>query len=499
MSSVALAQPARKRASLGTQISLRPTGCSGKGKPIRVCFISPLGYGLYRPESGHAFGGAEVQFFLLACALSSDQEFEVSVLTTVETQPGTERYGSLEVIKRQGLGRLAGHREGTCWNEVKALRGYLSAFLDMRALLRTIGADVYLHAGAGVEVGAYALICRLLRRRFIYVVASSVDLTHPNGKVKGPLRWLYSVKALRGYLSAFLDMRALLRTIGADVYLHAGAGVEVGAYALICRLLRRRFIYVVASSVDLTHPNGKVKGPLRWLYSVGLRLADAVICRSSEQQAWLLDRYGLQGVLIRTGHPVPTPLVRARGCEDTSSILWVGRIHPLKQPEMFLDLAERVPNEHFVMIVMPDDVQEALWRRIQQRGVRLSNVTVYERIPWNEVSTHLGRAKLLVNTSTYEGFPNTFVQAALHGIPILSWAVDPDSVLSREGIGICARGSFDSLVASTRQMCASPDLQGQMGKRAQDYARRYHDLNHSAEELKTLVRRLAKSPGDVEG
>ncbi len=424
MSSVALAHPARKRASLGTQISLGPTGCSGKGKPIRVCFISPLGYGLYRPESGHAFGGAEVQFFLLACALSSDQEFEVSVLTTVETQPGTERYGSLEVIKRQGLGRLAGHREGTCWNEVKALRGYLSAFLDMRALLRTIGADVYLHAGAGVEVGAYALICRLLRRRFVYVVASSVDLTHPNGKVKGPLRWLYSV---------------------------------------------------------------------------GLRLADAVICRSSEQQAWLLDRYGLQGVLIRTGHPIPTPLVRARRCEDTSSILWVGRIHPLKQPEMFLDLAERVPNEHFVMIVMPDDAQEALWRRIQQRGVRLSNVTVYERIPWNEVSTHLGRAKLLVNTSTYEGFPNTFVQAALHGIPILSWAVDPDGVLSREGIGICARGSFDSLVASTRQMCASPDLQGQMGKRAQDYARRYHDLNDSAEELKTLVRRLAKSPGDVEG
>jgi len=424
VSSVALAQPARKRASLGTQISLGPTGCSGKGKPIRVCFISPLGYGLYRPESGHAFGGAEVQFFLLACALSSDQEFEVSVLTTVETQPGTERYGSLEVIKRQGLGRLAGHREGTCWNEVKALRGYLSAFLDMRALLRTIGADVYLHAGAGVEVGAYALICRLLRRRFIYVVASSVDLTYPNGKVKGPLRWLYSV---------------------------------------------------------------------------GLRLADAVICRSSEQQAWLLDRYGLQGVLIRTGHPIPTPLVRARGCEDTSNILWVGRIHPLKQPEMFLDLAERVPNEHFVMIVMPDDVQEALWRRTQQRCVRLSNVTVYERIPWNEVSTHLGRAKLLVNTSTYEGFPNTFVQAALHGIPILSWAVDPDGVLSREGIGICARGSFDSLVASTRQICASPDLQGQMGKRAQDYARRYHDLNDSAEELKTLVRRLAKSPGDVEG
>jgi len=54
---------------------------------MKVCFISPLGYGLYNRHSGYPFGGAEVQFYLLAHALASDPEFQVTVLTTVRENP----------------------------------------------------------------------------------------------------------------------------------------------------------------------------------------------------------------------------------------------------------------------------------------------------------------------------------------------------------------------------------------------------------------------------
>ncbi len=395
--------------------SQRRGGVSVTSRPIKVCFISPLGHGLYQPDSGSAFGGAEVQFFLLSRELAMDQAFHVSVLTTVGERPGAEQHGRLTVVKRQARGRLS----------VKP---------------------------------------------------------YPEGPG--------TFGVWRGYAAAFWDMWKVLRDIGADCYLHAGAGVEVGAYALICRLLRRRFIYVVASSVDLTHPNGKVKGPLRWLYPMGLRLSDAVVCRSYEQQASLRARYGLEGVLIRTGHQLPTPYPGTRKREEQSAILWVGRIHPVKQPEMFLDLAERFPNEHCVIIAMPDSSHEDLWRHVQRRAAMLPNVTLYERIPWESINSHFKQAKLFLNTSRHEGFPNTFVQAAVHGIPILSWTVDPDGVLSREGIGMCAEGSFERLATSVRQGCASPSQLAEMGRRAEAYARREHDLNRSTEKLKHLVRSL---------
>jgi len=381
---------------------------------VKVCFISPLGYGLYRPASGYAFGGTEVQFYLLSHELAEDRAFEVSVLTTVPGEPGSERDGRLTFVKRQGRNRVAARFPGS---------------------------------------------------------------------------WREAFGALRGCRSAFLEMRDQLRTIDADVYVQGGAGVEVGAYALICRLLRRRFVYVVVSSADLCEPNGLVQGPLAWLYPLGLRMADAIVCQTREHLDALRDRYGRRGVLIRAGHHlVPS------AHQERTTVLWVGRLHSLKQPGMFLALAERLPQERCVLVMMRDDAHDDLLRSVRDRAAGLPNVTIHENVPLREVGRFFEQAKLFVNTSTYEGFPNTFVQAALQGVPILSWRVDPDDVLTRQGIGVCAQGSFDRLVASAQQLCAAKDLRAEFGRRAVEYAGEYHDLKRSAAELKALVRSLTGQP-----
>lgn len=394
---------------------LKRAGGQGEtSRPIKVCFISPLGYGLYRPESGLSFGGAEVQFYLLACALSKEQGFSVSVLTTVDELPSVEQQGPLTLFTRRGQKRL----------------------------------------GAGQSAG------------------------HP-------------FKTLWGYGSAFLDMLKQLRTIDADLYLHAGAGVEVGAYALICRLLRRRFLYVVASSADLCDPNGKVEGPLKGLYPLGLRLAHAVACRTREQQKWLKARYGRDGVLIRTAYPLPSSHASRLTPHAKCTVLWVGRAHPLKQPELFLDLARRLPQERCVMVLMKDAVHEDLLAAIKARAASLPNLTIREDLPLSEVDRLMGQAKLFINTSTYEGFPNTFVQAAMRGVPIMSLTVDPDGVLSRHGIGLCAGGSFERLVEASGHVCVSEPLWKNLSVRAQVYAREHHDLDRSLRELKQLLYAMA--------
>lgn len=378
---------------------------NGQRQMIKVCFVSPLGYGLYRPESGLPFGGAEVQTFLMARELSGDQAFRVSVLTTVDDEPGVEQLDTLMLFKRRGQRRLSG------------------------------------------RPGWFA--------------------------------------GLRSYWSAFREMREQFRVIDADVYVHAGAGVEVGTYALICRWLRRRFVWVVASMADVNELFGKVEGPLAWLYPLGVRLADEVICRTRDQQKALAARYQRAGALIRTGH-----IVRPGATREPSTVLWVGRIHPLKQPLMFLDLAEQLPAERCVMVGMRDRAHEGLWHQVRERAIRLPNVQWYENVPFSSVGGHFAEAKLFVSTSEYEGFPNTFVQAAANGVPIVSWRVDPDRVLSEHRIGICAGGSFERLLSSARMLCTDDHQRREMGSRAKTYAREYHDLEKWAAEFKCLLRRL---------
>lgn len=377
---------------------------------LHACFISPLGHGLYRPESGYAFGGAEVQFYLLAQELAKDPAFHISVLTTVSDTSGIVQMGRLAVIQRLGQRRLTG---------------------------------------------------------------------------ASPLSF---IKYIKGCISAFRDMKEQLHGIGADVYFHAGAGVEVGAYALICRLLHRKFIFVVASPHDLCAPYGNVTGWLKWLYPLGVFLADAIVCRSLEQTEWLKDSYRREGVLIRTGHAVPT----SRN-SDQSTLLWVGRAHQVKQPELFVDLAEQLPQYPCTMVLMTTPESKDIVQHIQSRANAIANLTIHYNVHWTKIDDYFRQATLFVNTSTNEGFPNTFVQAALHGIPILSWTVDPDNVLTKHGIGVCANQSFDQLLNDTIRFSESESLRKEVGQQAYHYARTFHDLETASSRYKELVRNLIES------
>jgi glycosyltransferase involved in cell wall biosynthesis len=391
-------------------------GRDAPARPFRVCFISPLGYGLYNPGSRMPFGGAEVQAYLLSRELARDRDFEVTVLATVAGAPAVERHDRLTLVTRTARGRRP-------------------------------------------EAPA-------------------------QGMLAAPARWL-------GYGRAFADMRRQLGAIGADCYVHAGgAGVEVGAYALICRLLRKPFVYLVVSSADLDDPHGKVAGPLKGLYRLGLRLADAVVCRTEEQRAALKRRYGRESLRIPSA--CEAPAVPPEAGAGKTGLLWVGRGHPLKQPELFLDLAARLPGERCAMVVMQEPRHPEVMPRLRARAAGLANLTLHEDVPWREVGRLFEGAKLLVNTSTYEGFPTTFVQAAMQAVPILSWSVDPDGVLTRHGIGVCAGGSFERLAAQAEQLCASEPQRVEMARRARDYARGHHDLRRVVEQWKDLVRALGE-------
>lgn len=383
---------------------------------LKVCIISPLGYGLYRSDLGLPFGGAELQLQLLATSLSQDPSCAVTVLTTVDGEPGEEQYGPIRLIKRQG-----GHRTAS-------LKG----------------------------AGFFGL-----------------------------------VKLLRRYASAYAEMKSLFLTIDADLYVHAGTGAEIGVYAWLCRGMGKRFVFVVASTADLDHTYGTATGPFRWLSPLGIRWADAVVCRTRDQQALLKQRYGRTGILIRSGHPIPrAPSSVLSPQHSQSSLLWIGRLHAVKQPEKFLDLAERVPDQPCIMIGMRDATHEELARAVARRAAALSNVMLVQDVPQGQVDEYVRGAKLLVNTSIYEGFSNTFVQAAMAGVPVCSLNVDPDGLLSRQEIGLCAGGNEELLAASVRSLLSSDRRRAELGRRAATYARAHHDLRRTTEDFKRLAQNL---------
>jgi glycosyltransferase involved in cell wall biosynthesis len=130
--------------------------------------------------------------------------------------------------------------------------------------------------------------------------------------------------------------------------------------------------------------------------------------------------------------------------------LWVSRCQPVKRPHLFLDLVEKLPEHTFEMICPREDV--GLWEGVAARAAGMKNLLFVEKVPYHEIQAHYDAARVFVNTSEWEGWPNSFIQAGLGGAALLSLAVNPDGIFERFGLGRFAGGDFEKLKSEARGM-----------------------------------------------
>src|SRR5690606_40570488 len=95
--------------------------------------------------------------------------------------------------------------------------------------------------------------------------------------------------------------------------------------------------------------------------------------------------------------------------------------------DLALSVAAQLPKRRFVMIGGPLPGTAAYYERIAAAAACVPNVRFLGALPHDEVNAYIARAKVLLNTSTVEGFPNTFLQAWARAVPVVS-LFDPDGI-----------------------------------------------------------------------
>jgi glycosyltransferase involved in cell wall biosynthesis len=110
---------------------------------------------------------------------------------------------------------------------------------------------------------------------------------------------------------------------------------------------------------------------------------------------------------------------------------------------------------------------ESFFCQIEAQAGEASNVRFHGHVPFQNVHGAFREARVFVNTSEIEGFPNTYLQAWAHGVPVIAF-FDPDGVIAREGLGM-AVNSPDEMVAAIRKLVSDPDYWSRMSDRCIKY------------------------------
>jgi glycosyltransferase involved in cell wall biosynthesis len=206
-----------------------------------------------------------------------------------------------------------------------------------------------------------------------------------------------------------------------------------------------------------------------------------VFVQNSSERADLLSTTGVSSNSIPNGHPLPVVDISKK---DT--VLWVGRSAAIKQPELFIHLAAKFPEEKFIMI-SPRSTGDSNYERLKDEIGDLKNLEFIEFVEFAKVQAYFTSAKIFVNTSEAEGFPNTFIQACISSTPILSLQVNPDKVLDKYNIGISCSGDIEQLNEKLHLILTDNNLRLKMGNNAREYAEEKHNIKKIADIYKKIL------------
>lgn len=272
-----------------------------------------------------------------------------------------------------------------------------------------------------------------------------------------------------------IKILSILKQVNSDIYIQecAGRGYDTGFISLFCFLSKKKFLFLVSSDADVDGTLRKRKGYLANIfYKVGLKRADCIITQSEYQQSLLRKNYDKDSIIIKNPYPIEKVEIKK---SIPPVVLWVGTIKPLwKQPELFLKLATEIPDIEFQM-VGGASWDKKFYNKIKEKAERIPNLEFFGFVPYPDVNKYFNNASILVNTSSIEGFSNTFLQAWSVYTPVISLNANPDGIISKFKLG-CHSKTFEQMVKDVKILLRDNNLREEMGVNGRRYVEKEHDI-----------------------
>ncbi len=274
-----------------------------------------------------------------------------------------------------------------------------------------------------------------------------------------------------------------LKNANSDIYYQSCAGMLTGVVGWFCKTYNKRFIFRLASDSDCL-PGEQIIDLWRdrKIYEYGINRTTFIAAQSVKQVNLLQRYYNLQSIVINMAVELPESTVNRKRDID---ILWVNNIRDCKCPSVVLQLAEMLPDYRFFIIGGAVPGFEDLYREVKERSMLLDNIEFLGAIPYDEVNDFFSRAKLFLNTSDIEGFPNSFLQAWARSVPVISF-FDPDGLIAIKHLG-AVPSNIEDMAVRIKHLMSDDDERQMVAATAREYVFENYLPVNVASHYETLV------------
>jgi len=218
------------------------------------------------------------------------------------------------------------------------------------------------------------------------------------------------------------------------------------------------------------------------------------------QEPWLLPRAQaacpwIGDDAVRMVNRVPIPAA-ASGKPTRPTLLFIGRLVPVKRPWIYFEIAKRLPEYDF-LVVGELDREQHLREMVDEAGT-IPNLTFLGRRVDADFHRVIERAWLLVNTSIHEGMPQSVLDCLALGVPVVS-ALDYGGTIEQFGVSVGApSGSgldeVEPFCRAIERLVRNPAERTALGARAHRFVQANYSDAAFFRQFTALIERLDIDP-----
>lgn len=266
-----------------------------------------------------------------------------------------------------------------------------------------------------------------------------------------------------------------------DVIIQHGLTIFSCLLALYSRFYKIKFIFWFAHDVEV---NGRYQTSQKrcLLFRLLVKFSTVLIIQNKYQQLILSEKKIKPDVrCIYNGFPVKKK-------RETAGfyLLWVARCDRWKNPELFISLARSLPEHKFYMIC-PAATDKKYYEDIKKTAEEVKNITFIPFVPAIEIDRYFKNAFLFINTSDHEGYPQTFIQATMNSVPILSYKVDPDGFLTAHNCGYVCGSKIELVKEKISLLYGDKKAYENLSSNAYNYALTHHNIDENVKQVYKLI------------
>lgn len=258
-----------------------------------------------------------------------------------------------------------------------------------------------------------------------------------------------------------------LDNINPEVSIVRGNPALANVVGTIAKFLETDFVYNIANDNDIPFSGSSRYDYREYIKLLPLKLADHLIVQTPRQRH-IISENRKKTSIVPNGYPSAS----VQRDQEYDGFLWIGRLDfKQKQPDIFVNLAERIPSEKFTMIGPRNNTKQE--KKMLEKINQMDNITYQGPVQPDAVHDYYARTQALINTSAYEGFPNTYLEAWRLGIPVLSFNVDPNRFINCE-LPVCAHGNMERLIEIVRKVGKSDMFRNRLAENClNEFEQRY--------------------------